>query len=149
MSKQSYSFSNALLWCEHQVLRFPWTLLLLAFLLCGVSLDYTIKHLGMNTNTSDMLSPDLPFQQNRIRIDKAFPQDAGTIILVIDAETPEETSQAANKLAELLSKEKQHFDSVYIPAENDFFRQQALLYLDENDLNELAKKLTDAQPFIG
>ncbi|MDP3837914.1 MAG: MMPL family transporter [Methylococcales bacterium] len=149
MPKQSYSFSNALLWCEHQVLRFPWTLLLLVLLLCGISLDYTIKHLGMNTNTSDMLSVDLPFQQNRIRIDKAFPQDAGTIILVVDAETPEETSQAANKLADLLSKEKQHFDSVYIPTENDFFRQQALLYLDENDLNELAKKLTDAQPFIG
>lgn len=149
MSKQSYSFFNAILWCERQVLRFPWTLLLLSLLLCGISLDYTIKHLGMNTNTSDMLSVDLPFQKNRIRIDKAFPQDAGTIILVVDAETPEETSQAANKLADILGKETEHFDSVYIPTENDFFRKQALLYLDEKDLNEMAKKLIDAQPFIG
>ncbi|NOS74962.1 MAG: MMPL family transporter, partial [Methyloglobulus sp.] len=41
------------------------------------------------------------------------------------------------------------FDSVYIPTDNAFFRQQALLYLEQTDLDALAKKLTDAQPFIG
>jgi len=68
---------------------------------------------------------------------------------VVDSETPEETTQAAIKLAAELSKQQDSFDHVYIPTENDFFRQQAFLYLDLDDLDELAKKLTDAQPFIG
>ncbi|MDI1292849.1 MAG: MMPL family transporter [Methylobacter sp.] len=144
------SFFNTLLsWCERQIMRCPWALLLLSLLLCGASLPYTLKNLEINTNTAEMLSPDLPFQQNQARLNQAFPQDADTIIFVVDAATPEETSQAAGKLAEQLDNAKDRFDSVYIPTDNAFFQQQSLLYLDQNDLDKLAKKLTDAQPFIG
>ncbi|MDA1342630.1 MAG: MMPL family transporter [Proteobacteria bacterium] len=136
-------------WCEAQILRFPWTIVLLTLALTGLSLTYSIKHLSIDTNTSDMLSPDLPFQKNRKRIDTAFPLDSGSLILVVDALTPEETSQAAIKLADILKQQGDHFEAVFIPTENDFFRQQALLYLDQDDLDDLAKKLTDAQPFIG
>ncbi|MCK5189174.1 MAG: MMPL family transporter, partial [Methylococcales bacterium] len=118
-------------------------------LFTAASLHYTINNLGVNTNTAEMLSPDLPYQQNRLRIEAEFPQDAGVIILVVDALTPEETSQSANALAEALKKRADSFSSVYIPTENDFFRQQALLFLDQNELDELAEKLTEAQPFIG
>ena len=136
-------------WCEAQILRFPWTIVLLTLALTGLSLTYSIKHLSIDTNTSDMLSPDLPFQKNRKRIDTAFPLDSGSLILVVDALTPEETSQAAIKLADILKQQGDRFEAVFIPTENDFFRQQALLYLDQDDLDDLAKKLTDAQPFIG
>jgi len=130
-------------------MRCPWTLLLLSLLLCGSTLYYSIKNLEINTNTAEMLSPDLPFQQNQARFNQAFPEDATTIILVVEAETPEESSQAANKLVEQLDKENDRFESVYIPTDNAFFRQQALLYLDQKDLDNFAQKLTDAQPFIG
>lgn len=130
-------------------MRCPGTLLILSLLLCGATLHYTIKNLEINTNTAEMLSPDLPFQQNQARFNQAFPEDATTIILVVEAETPEESSQAASQLVEQLDKKKDRFESVYIPTDNDFFRQQALLYLDQNDLDNFAQKLTDAQPFIG
>ncbi len=130
-------------------MRCPWTLLLLSLLLCGATLYYTIKNLEINTNTAEMLSPDLPFQQNQAHFNQAFPEDATTIIFVVQADTPEESSQAAGKLAERLNKANDRFDSAYIPTDNAFFRQQALLYLDQNDLDNFAKKLTDAQPFIG
>ncbi|MGZ4954907.1 MAG: MMPL family transporter [Methylobacter sp.] len=144
------SFFNALIgWCERQIMRCPWTLLLLSLLLCGATLYYTIKNLEINTNTAEMLSPDLPFQQNQAHFNQAFPDDATTIIFVVEAETPEESSQAAGKLAEQLVKANDRFDSAYIPTDNAFFRRQALLYLDQNDLDNFAQKLTDAQPFIG
>jgi len=144
------SFFNTLLgWCERQIMRCPWTLILLSLLLCGSTLYYSIKNLAINTNTAEMLSPDLSFQQNQARFNQAFPEDATTIILVVEAETPEESSQAANQLVEQLDKENNRFESVYIPTDNAFFRQQALLYLDQNDLDNFAQKLTDAQPFIG
>jgi len=144
------SFFNTLIgWCERQIMRCPWTLLLLSLLLSAATLHYTIKNLEINTNTLEMLSPDLPFQQNQTHFNQAFPEDATTIIFVVGAETPEESSQAALKLTEQLNKANDRFDSAYIPTDNTFFRQQALLYLDQDDLDIFAKKLTDAQPFIG
>ncbi|MGZ5055713.1 MAG: MMPL family transporter, partial [Methylobacter sp.] len=107
------SFFNTLLgWCERQIMRCPWTLLLLSLLLCGTTLYYSIKNLEINTNTAEMLSPDLPFQQNQTRFNQAFPADATTIILVVEAKTPEESSQAANKLVEQLDKVNDRFESV-------------------------------------
>ena len=132
-----------------QVLRFPWLLILFTLLLTTGSIYYTAHNLGINTNTAEMLSADLPFQQNRHRIEAEFPQDAGIIIFVVDAQTPEETSQTANLLYQQLVTQTENFSSVYIPTENDFFKQQALLFLENNELDELAEKLTNAQPFIG
>ena len=130
-------------------MRCPWTLLLLSLLLCGVTLYYSYQHLEINTNTAEMLSPNLPFQQNQAHFNQAFPEDATTIIFVVEAGTPEESSQAAGKLVEQLNNADDRFDSAYIPTDNTFFRQQALLYLDQKDLDNFARKLTDAQPFIG
>ncbi len=138
-----------LCWWGTQVLRFPWILILLTVLFAATSLHYTIDNLGVNTNTAEMLSPDLPFQKNRLRIEAEFPQDASVIILVVDALTPEETSQASGSLAAALKMRAESFSSVYIPTENDFFRQQALLFLDQDELEKMAEKLIEAQPFIG
>ncbi len=149
MTKKKPFFAKIFPWCQLQIVRFPWAILLFSFLFCGYTAYYTYQNLTINTNTSEMLSPDLPFQKNQKRIDKAFPHEAATAILVVEAETPEETSKASIKLAALLSKQTDRFDAVYIPNENDFFRQQALLYLEPADLDDLAQKLTDAQPFIG
>lgn len=138
-----------LFWWERQVVRFPWTLLLVTALLSGFSLTYTLNNLGFNTDTTQMLSPDLPFQINRFRLNDAFPKDATSIMLVVDGETPEQISQAATILAERLNDAKDHFYSATIPNDNPFFRQQALLLLSLDELDDLSKKLTDAQPFIG
>ena len=138
-----------LCWWAIQILRYPLLLLVLFVALCGLSLQYTINNLGVNTDTSELLSPDLPFQQNRSRWEKEFPQDSTTILFVVDAETAEHTSLAANELAKRLQQNSEFFDAIYIPGDNQFFRQQGFLYLDQNELEDLAVTLTDAQPFIG
>ena len=149
MSPHSSIIDRFLGWWGVQVLRFPWTLIFLILLLTAGSLYYTVHNLGVNTNPSELLSPDLPFQKNRLRIEAEFPDDAGTIILVVDAQTPEETSQTAITLAQALIDQPDAFTSAYVPTENDFFRQQALLFLEPAELEKLSTKLTDAQPFIG
>jgi hopanoid biosynthesis associated RND transporter like protein HpnN len=150
MNARSSSILNRFLcWWGDKILRFPWLLILLTIALCAGSLHYTINNLGINTNTAEMLSQDLPFQRNRLRIEAEFPQDAGVIILVIDAQTPEETSQTAILLEQRLKTLPESFSSVYTPTENEFFSQQALLFLESQELEDLSEKLIDAQPFIG
>jgi predicted RND superfamily exporter protein len=101
-------------WCEQQIVHFPWFIVLAAVLLCAGSSYYVYEHLTVNTNTAEMLSPDLPFQQNQRRIDEAFPADAYTTLFVVDANSPEEAAQSATKLVDLLRAKPDRFASVYI-----------------------------------
>ncbi|MGZ8165689.1 MAG: MMPL family transporter, partial [Methylobacter sp.] len=92
---------------------------------------------------------DLPFQQDRKRFIETFPQDDMAILVVVDAKTPEQTTRALDYLGTQFRKEKQQIQSVYIPGEGNFFDRHGLLYLDLNEIEELAAGLTKAQPFIG
>ncbi|WP_230874680.1 MMPL family transporter [Methylomonas sp. LL1] len=124
-------------------------MLLVFFGLSAASLNYTMGHLGINTNTSDLLSQDLPFIKIRAKLDKAFPQDASAIIVVVESPTPEQTALAAEFIQKRLQTEKRLFKSAYMPVDNAFFRRQGFLYLNLDDLEALSTKLVDAQPFIG
>lgn len=145
----SANANSFLCWWGRQVLRFPRTLLLVVAVLCGISLHYTIHHLGINTDTSELLSPELPFKKNLKIFERSFPQDSETFLVVVEALTPEHTRIAARQLADRLAARSELFSSVYIADDNTFFNRQALLYLDEPALDDLATKLIDAQPFIG
>jgi hopanoid biosynthesis associated RND transporter like protein HpnN len=145
----AYLLEKALNWWSQKILRFSWLVILLFIAISAASVYYTINNLGINTDTSTLLSQDLPFQKNRIRWEKAFPQDADNILLVVDSPTAEQTSIAANTLATSLRANQQLFEYVYIPDDNEFLTQQGLLYLEIDELNDLASKLSDAQPFIG
>ena len=81
------------------LLRFPKTYVLLVCVLCGLSLYYTVRNLGIDTDTTKILSQDLPFLQDRARFLKAFPQDDASILVVVDAPTPEKAARALAYLA--------------------------------------------------
>jgi len=141
--------TKILTWQGCMVTRYAWLIIGMALLLTGLSIYYAKDHLGVNNNSSEMLSPDLPFQKNFKRLETAFPQDTNAILFVVDTPTPEETAIAASNLLKRLENNSDFFESSYIPDDNAFFRQQAFLYLSTAELDKLASNLTDAQPFIG
>jgi uncharacterized protein len=109
---------------------------------------YTVNNLGMNTNTNDMLSPELSWRKLDLEYGKLFPQYMDNILVVIGANTPDQAADAANLLyAELLGVESL-FKSVYYPGSLSLFRQNALLFLSEQDLYDLADNLAKIQPFL-
>jgi uncharacterized protein len=134
---------------ENLIIVYPKTLILATCIACGFSLYYTVENLRINTDTTNILSPDLPFQQDRQRLLKAFPQDDQAILAVVDATSPELTASALSYLGKQFRNEKRQVKSVYIPGEGPYFDKHGLLYLNLNDIKELATKLTEAQPFIG
>ena len=127
----------------------PITVLSMVVLLSILALQYTASHLSINTDTTELIAPDAPFQQNRRNYEKAFSQDMHTLLLVVESDTPELTKSATKRLLRLLSANKDHFNSAYIPNDNEFFRQNGLLYLDTDELQTLSNNLSLAQPFIG
>lgn len=110
---------------------------------------FVVRNIAINTDTDDMLSPDLPFQKNSRELDREFPQFADTILVVIDGQTPDLADDAAMALGQRMRKEPKLFRSVYDLAGDTFFRRNGLLYLDTDELVALSDRLAEAQPFLG
>jgi uncharacterized protein len=149
MKVVALTFRKILNSLEAIIIGYPNTLILLTCIACGFSAFYTAENLKINTDTTNILSPNLPFQQDRQRFLKAFPQDDQAILVVVDAKSPEQTTKALSYLGNQFREIKQQVESVYIPGEGPYFDKYGLLYLELDDLKDLSSKLAEAQPFIG
>lgn len=109
---------------------------------------YTAEHVGINTDTADMLSAELPWRQTQIRYQKEFPQYSDNIVVVVDGATVDEARDGAARLAQALSARNDLFTEVYYPQGSEFFRRNGLLYLDETELQDLSDDLARVQPFL-
>ncbi len=130
-------------------IRHPLWMMLLLLATSGLSAYYAATHLKVDTDTNKMLDLDLPFMQQRARIEKLFPQDKDVIVLMIESEVPEISEVAAKRLTSLLATRPDAIHSVYLPTIDPFFDRQGLLYQELDQLERLANDLARAQPFIG
>jgi len=125
--------------------------ILLASLLIAVACAvYTSRNLGMNTDTTDMLSEHLPFRANYKHYKKTFPQDQDmdTLVLVLDAPTPEQAHTATKRLTERLKEDTTNIKDTYLPSGDVFFERNGLLYESIPELGRITDRLAAAQPLI-
>jgi hopanoid biosynthesis associated RND transporter like protein HpnN len=136
-------------WWEKNILNRPWLLIVSFVIATGLVGKYTMDNLTVNTNTADMISTQLPFQQNRIKLEKSFPQDVNTILVLVEGDSPEQTSAVVKHISAELRENTAVIKSVHVPDEGEFFDRNGLLYLSLKDLEGVSKQLVHAQPFIG
>ena len=108
----------------------------------------TVTRIGINTNTTDMLSEELPFRRNEAALGDAFPQFTDNFSIVIDAASPDLAGDSARLLAKELRARPELFRDVFYPEGHPFFRAHGLLYLDLDELHRLADRLAEAQPML-
>ena len=120
-----------------------------AALVAAATGAYVVHAFRINTDTEDMLSPELPFRQHSRALSEAFPQFSDNIVVVIDADSADLADDAAERLAVRLRERPNLFGSVFDPRGGPFFRRNGLLFLETDALNDLADRLADAQPFLG
>ena len=118
-------------------------------LAASASLYYTTTSLGINTDTGDLFSEELAWQQTYREYTDAFPMYSDNLILVIDGATPEAADQAIKALGERLQSETDLLEWVYQPRGGPFFERNALLYLEVEELEDLIDNIAAIQPFIG
>ena len=80
------------------VRRGAWVVVLLSIVGAGLTLTYLKRNLAIHTDTTDMLSADLPFRKNNREISRLFPQLSDNILLVLDGAVPERVDRAAREL---------------------------------------------------
>ena len=125
-------------------------IVVLATILASAGIMYYVaSNLGINTDTEDMLSPELPFRKNIVEIDQAFPQFTDNVLIVIDGVDPDRADDAAAALTARLRERPDLLQSVYYPSGLPFFRRNGLLYSDAKELSDLSDRLAEAQPFLG
>ena len=128
--------------------RYGAWVLLAALLVCVACGIYVSRNLGMNTDTTDMLSEHLPFRVNMKHYNKTFPQDMDTLLIVLDAQTPEQAHLATERLATRLKKDTTNFHDVYPPNVDDFFTRNGLLYESVPELQQIIDRVAAAQPLV-
>ena len=128
--------------------RHAWYVIAVAGLLTFVSGTYVIRHFAIDTDINNLLSSDLPWRQKGLEFSRAFPQQIGTILAVVDAPTSELASQASAALAHRLSEDKTLFVTVDEPQASPLFVRNGLLFLPTDDLDRVTGSLTQARPLV-
>ncbi|SET38578.1 hypothetical protein SAMN05216326_12412 [Nitrosomonas marina] len=123
-------------------------IIILAFVAAVLSITYTVNNLGVQTDTTDMLSEDVPFRINHKRYKEAFPQYEDALLLVVDAPTPEQAHETAKQLTYYLQNDDAHFYEASYLSGDSFFEQNGLLYKNLSELENITDQLAAAQPLI-
>ncbi len=129
-------------------LRYAAAVILGALLVTAGAAYYVARHFAVNTNISNLLSPDMPWRQHQVAYDRAFPQQATSILAVVNAPTPEFAGAAANALSARLAPQKAQFRLVDAVGSGEFFARNALLYLSPQELAARLDKLGQAAPLV-
>jgi hopanoid biosynthesis associated RND transporter like protein HpnN len=115
--------------------------------LFGVCVYYTILHLQFSTNRNDLVGSDKPYHKNFLEFKKEFPgQD--DIAAVVESEDPEKNRQFVERLGAKLDKETNLFKEVFYKGDLKMLGPKALLFLDQESLQDLQKMLAQYRPFI-
>ena len=131
------------------VVKYPIVVLVIGVVLSGAAWQYMTNTLGVNTDTADMISPDLPWRQRYLDFITSVPALRATLTLVIDGKSAEAAEAAAKQLLRRLSGESEFIEWVYAPELDPFFERNGLLYLDVDELEALTARLAAAQPLLG
>jgi hopanoid biosynthesis associated RND transporter like protein HpnN len=141
-------FRRTLLCLIDAVAAQPRLVVLAAALLAAAGLAYTLANLRIDTDTTDMISAEVPFRQHDIAFSHAFPEFTNPIVALIEGSPPEQVQSAASALAAALRTDHEHFTAVDYAPGLPFFAKHGLLYLDVDTLGALTERLAAAQPLL-
>ena len=149
MTRRAGRMGNGLAAWVRLILRFRRTTILIWLALAGLGIQQAVSTLGINTDTADMISPELPWRQHFIAYRESFPSRNRNLIVVIDAQSAWQADSFAADLVDALREEPDLYPSVFLPGEGEFFERNGLLYLTVPELERLSDRLAEAQPLFG
>lgn len=129
--------------------RFARSLVLTMVLLTALAGAYTARNITFDTDTTNMISPDLPWRQDLTQFNQLFPQNAGLLVVMIDGTTPDIAEDAAAALFAKIATRPDLFATARRPDGGPFFQRYGLLFLPTAQVQRIADAVIEAQPFIG
>jgi uncharacterized protein len=128
--------------------RHHWTVVVVALILATASGVYATRNFAISTDINRLISPDLPWRQRETAYEKAFPGPFTSILVVVDAPTPELAAEATRALTERLAKQSDTIHSAQQLDGGPFLAKSGLLFQSESDLTRTTQGLGRAGPLI-
>jgi len=135
-------------WVVGRCVRFAPLVATAMIVLAAAALYHAAGHLGIHSNTADLLDPALEFRQRHDQYTEQFPAYDDTLVAVIQAPAPELARAAADRLAARLEQPGAPFHGVYQPRGGDFFDRHALLFAERERLAAMADRTARMQPLV-
>ena len=107
---------------------------------------FAVKRFSITTDIESLISQNLPWHQRQLELSNAFPQQG--ITAVVTAPTPENADQAAERLAQALSKNPGLYPIVGQPDSGDFFDRNGLLFEPLPQVKSSVDGLKKAEPLL-
>ena len=103
----------------------------------------------INTDVERLIDTSVPWRQDEIAFEKAFPQRSNLVAAVIDGQTPEIAEEAAARFADALKTHRSEIETVYRPDGGPFFDRNGLLLMSQEELEQTTERLVQQQGLLG
>lgn len=134
-------------WAEVSA-RYAFRTVLYAGVFFALSTWLTVNFMQFEADHSELVKQSEPFWVPQNEFAEKFPQFVRTAVVVIDADTVDLADDASEALAARMRRETDMFRSVFLPTEDPFFKRNAFMFLELEELGEVIDKLADAQPAL-
>lgn len=125
--------------------RFPWAIIAIAAILTVLTSIYSAHNFSINTNVNRLISQDLDWRKRELAVDRSFPHRNDTILVVIDAPTSEQATEANAALLKKLEGQPKLFQTIQSLNETEFFQKNALLFASTEQVQTFAGQFGQAQ----
>jgi uncharacterized protein len=136
-----------LAWLAAVILRYRWWFVYPQLVLFVFCIFYTVKCLQFSTNRTDLVGANKKYHQNLLRFKKEFPRQ-DDLVVVVESEHPEKNRQFVERLGAKLEAETNLFYHVFYKGEFKMLGPKALLFVPEENLTDLSRKLKEFRPFV-
>jgi len=123
------------------------TLFVIAFITVGAGW-VSVERFSINSEMNDLIEQDTAWRRDFDAFADQFPSLIQTAFVVVSGPSVKGVESTSKRLGANLLADMDAFQEVYAPATDGFFRDHLLLYLDYDELSELADKLAEAQPIL-
>jgi len=105
-------------------------------------------NLGVNTDTSAMISSRLDYRQQQIAFEHAFPALEDQILILVRSDSQDGAERFAENLYLRLREREDVIHDAFAPALDPFFQKNGLLFQDTDELTATLARLSRAAPLI-
>ena len=124
-----------------------WVLIAIGLITC-LALYLASSLFRINSDLSQLIDQTSDWRMDFDHFEREFPDLVHTAIVVVDGESAREVRITGERVLEALLKRQDSFTAVAAPGLDPFFRQHALLYLSDEDFDQLVSQLSSAQPIL-
>ena len=107
-----------------------------------------VDRFRMNSDLGDLVRQEGDWRSDFDRFEAAFPDLVATAVVAVSGSGFKQVEDAARQLEAEIRSRPERFRAVYAGQNHPFFREHAFLFLDEQELDDTADRLAEAQPWL-